>query len=89
MLERWRQIRSMDNVQLNIIYAGDGSMSHITSGVSVAAVNADSEDILKSNAMQPQIAVTINATGQLSPSKTPREVATPLPPLKRKNTGYR
>ena len=64
-------------------------MNHITRGVSVAAVNADSDEILNRYAMTPQIPVTANATGQLSPSKTPREVATPLPPLKRKNIGYK
>ena len=36
-----------------------------------------------------QVSATARPSQTLMPSSTPRAVATPLPPLKRKNTGYR
>ena len=36
-----------------------------------------------------QVPIKANPSHQEKPSKTPMDVATPLPPLKLKNTGYR
>lgn len=51
------------------------------------AMMAASDDILKTLANNNQIAIMARPIIQLNPTATEIDVATPLPPLKRKNTG--
>lgn len=58
-------------------------------GDRVDAINADNEEILLSLYTDSQIAINAKPSHQLKPNSTPTDVATPLPPLKPKNTGNR
>lgn len=51
------------------------------------ATMAASDDILKTLANNNQIAVMVRPIIQLNPTATAIDVATPLPPLNRKNSG--
>ena len=57
-------------------------------GLKTVAVKAAKDEIFKPNAMTSQTKVHIKATGQDKANNTPTAVATPLPPLKPKNTGH-
>ena len=56
-------------------------------GVTAAATKAASEDFLNLNAINAQTSTTQKVAQKDMPSSTPNAVATPLPPLKPKNTG--
>ncbi|VEB44895.1 Uncharacterised protein [Chromobacterium violaceum] len=49
---------------------------------------ADSDDIFTTKAMNSQVASAASASHGLMPNRMPTAVATPLPPLKPKNTGH-
>ena len=53
------------------------------------AIKADKDEIRQISAAPIQVAATRAPTGQYKPKQIPRNVATPLPPLKRSQTGKR
>ena len=82
ILLRWRQYSRIDintSVRLNW---GDWLTCHKTSGASNADTNADSDEILVTRAVSSQISNAATPVSQLKPTRTPKYVATPLPPLR-------
>ena len=81
MLERWRHIKTALISADMIIKAGLDSQYHTNTGARIAAVKADNDEMLNTNAITDHVNIMLSATGKDMAKKTPNAVATPLPPL--------
>ena len=89
MFDRWRQTSSTPIAPIVARYA-PGMASHQASGSAAAvAASAASDDSLSPTASTSQITSRPSPSQGFSANSTPAAVATPLPPMNRKNTGYR
>ncbi len=73
-------------VKIDVV-AIEASSQKISSGNIAKAMMAASDEILKTLANKSHIAMMIKPINQLNATLTAIAVATPLPPLKRKNIG--
>ena len=78
----------MDDIKQNTnVTEVEEPVQYTSKGRALNATMAASDDILKTLANNNQIAIMARPIIQLNPTATAMDVATPLPPLKRKNSG--
>lgn len=80
-------MRMVDIEQKTKVTEVEEPVQYKSKGSVPSAMIAASEEILKTLANNSQIAIMIRPIIQLKPTATAMDVATPLPPLKRKNNG--